>query len=674
MALKFNHSFKIDIFLIFIPLFLFTFFSIRFYSHYQYSRDVFNISHNFPILTNDNAINELNEYLKPAGVTKITAELLQNKNLNVTAPDTLNDLKSMLDTYPQLANIHLLDSNGNLVTLMRISTSAQPLAFIPHLPANAVYVTESLDAKKNRITWSYYDANQQLISSERTDEQIDPRNNIWYQGAISNRDYWMGTYKSNDDDIGITIAYPIINNGKVLGVVAVDFNALAINDFLTQLQQNLKSTLFIISDQGIILNGSTPATGNAPSSDDLIDAALADQALSGTDPHTFQMNGVQYLVDINNYQSDYGNHWRIGTILPLQTLIAQVHHTDQLILYFSFSMLFILIILVFWVTHRLAKPLRQLAHEILKIKALDFANIHWPKSHITEVNQLEAALNATTASLENITHYLPQALTQKLIDQHIPTEVIGERHMLSLMFSSSNFAMHTTRMDANEIAIHLSLYLNALSQIILKTEGFPDNYLNASIKAFWGAPTKDALHVEHAALAALFCRNKVQHLNAEWKAVGKPTFKTYFALHTGNVIVGNIGSEDKLKYTVLGEQVNIASSLSRINKMFDTEIIVSQAFYKIAHRSFLMRPIDSVKLAGREQPMLVYELIAALTEDAPAELRASPEQQRLCELSYQAFDAFLLSDLTLALRLYQEIAAQYPDDAVAKIFIKRCQT
>lgn len=673
MAIKINRSFKVDLLIILIPIFLITFLTIRFYSHYQYTQDVLNISHSFPVLANQSAINEVNNYLKPAGVTKITAELLeQNKTLNIKSPDLLNELHSMLDTYPQLSSIYVLDANGDLTSETRISTTDTGLNYLPNPPANTALAIQTLDSKKASVAWSYFDANNNLISTEHVGEQTDPRNNPWYQGAISNQNYWMGMYTSFNNKVGITISYPIINNGKVLGAVAVDFNADAIADFLATLQQNLNSTLFIVNDQGTLIKASNP--DNSTGSDNLIAAALAAQKLNKTYPNIFKVNGIPYIIDMKNFTTDYGSSYNIGTIIPFQSLVTQINKTDQTILYFSLCMLIILIALVLILVHHLAKALKQLGKESLKLKQLDFDQVAWPKTSISEVNAVVAALNNTKNALAVITKYLPRTLVKKLMNTEISSKITGERQFLSLMASTiTNFKSISEHSNPEAVAKHLSFYFNRLTHSIVETQGNVDHYLNDTLMAFWGAPTPDENHLIHAGIAALLCCQQIEDLNEEWSALGKPSFKTNFGLHCGNVIVGNVGSFDHISYTLLGENVNSVMSLPALNERYNTRIITSHAFYKETQNAFLYRPVDLIDTPGQPQLIRIYELVAALTDKAPIDLQATSEQIKLCELTRQALNAFEHESWDLAQQLYQEILDQYPNDKVAQLFIERCQ-
>jgi adenylate cyclase len=667
MALKTNHSFKVDILLIFIPLFIITFLGIRFYSHYEYTQDVLSITHTFPSLTNDSAMSDVNDYLKPAGVTKITAELLQNQKLDLSAPDLQSDLHTMLDTYPQLTSIYITDSNGNFTKQVRINDPSQDLSYMPNLPSNATFAVETINVKKSSTLWAYFDNNGQLINNDKSEPQSDARSLPSYQGAISNQGYWMNMFDAQNNNVGISVSYPIINSdGKILGVVGVDFNATAISNYLLQLQQSLNSTLFIVNDQGMIIK----ANPNDPSNN-LIDGALTEETLTSKYPTTFKINNVSYIIDMTSYPTDYGTQWRFGTIIPLQAVLGKINQTDQIILYFTIAMLCITILFALLIAGRLSSPLKRLARETLKFKQLEFNQIKWPRSSISEVNNLTQALKSSQKTLITATRYLPKTLVKQLLR----TESLeAEQHTLALLSSNiNNFHALLETNDPEALTTQLSQYLEQLTQSALLTSGLVDHYVNNSFIAFWGAPIKDEQQAQHAAISALHARQSIQNLNHIWQENGQPTYQTYFGLHLGKVITGHIGSSDCMNYTMIGESVNFVKYLPQINATYGTKIIASHSFYKTLQNEFLFRPVDFIKIPGRQNAIPVYELVAALNTGAPEELQANPQQMRLCELTRQAFSAYDQQDFKLALHLYTEIHEQYPHDTIASIFMERCQ-
>ena len=126
-----------------------------------------------------------------------------------------------------------------------------------------------------------------------------------------------------------------------------------------------------------------------------------------------------------------------------------------------------------------------------------------------------------------------------------------------------------------------------MSKTILSSHGTIDKFLGDGIMAFWGAPIEFSDHTARACTAALRCQAMLLKLNQKRREEGDPEFLTRFGINTGTVIVGNIGTEDRLNYTIIGDAVNTASRLQKVNKIYHTSIIISEDAYKFLGEEFV---------------------------------------------------------------------------------------
>jgi len=189
-------------------------------------------------------------------------------------------------------------------------------------------------------------------------------------------------------------------------------------------------------------------------------------------------------------------------------------------------------------------------------------------------------------------------------------EVGGKKQNITVLFTDiTNFTEITEQTNPEQLMIHLSAYLNILTQCIQHNQGNIDKYIGDAIMAFWGAPLDDPDHIAHACQAALDCQREVHRINKQWEDQGKPILKTRFGLNAGDAIVGNMGSSDRLNYTALGDTVNLASRLEALNKTYQTEIIVSESVYKACSDKFIFKPLGTVQVRGKHQTTTIYELI-----------------------------------------------------------------
>jgi adenylate cyclase len=184
--------------------------------------------------------------------------------------------------------------------------------------------------------------------------------------------------------------------------------------------------------------------------------------------------------------------------------------------------------------------------------------------------------------------------------------------------------------------------------------------------AFWGAP----LEVENPALlacrAALSCSKAVADLNRQWRSEKKPAMPTCFGIHIGETIVGNVGSSQRMNYSIFGDNVNLASRLEGINRIYGTEIIVSQSVYEAVDKQMICRPLDIVAVKGKKKRIAIHELLAAKDEEG-AEALAS-----FCTRFEAGLEEYRVRNWERALAVFKQLQEESPDDHPVKLYVKRC--
>ena len=187
--------------------------------------------------------------------------------------------------------------------------------------------------------------------------------------------------------------------------------------------------------------------------------------------------------------------------------------------------------------------------------------------------------------------------------------------------------------------------------------------------AFWGAPLIDRNHAYHACVAAVKGQRRMVKLNERLQSENKPPLIVRIGIHSDAVLVGNIGSEERLSYTVMGDGVNVASRLEGINKEFGTDICISHSLFKEAGERLWVRPIDLVTVKGRKGEFLIYELVGI--RDGSDETQASATDQELCNLTTEAYELYAMGEYVAAKQAYQSIVARF-DDGLSRIMVEKC--
>jgi adenylate cyclase len=152
-------------------------------------------------------------------------------------------------------------------------------------------------------------------------------------------------------------------------------------------------------------------------------------------------------------------------------------------------------------------------------------------------------------------------------------------------------------------------FMTAMTDIIFRHDGVLDKYIGDEVMAFWNAPREQPDHAGLACRAALDMVDELNTLLASWSHRGLPPLDIGVGINTGPMVVGNMGSRERLAYTVIGDAVNVASRLQNLNKQFGTHVLTTESTRKVAGGRFLYRAIDQVKLRGHDEPLTVYELL-----------------------------------------------------------------
>jgi len=212
---------------------------------------------------------------------------------------------------------------------------------------------------------------------------------------------------------------------------------------------------------------------------------------------------------------------------------------------------------------------------------------------------------------KNFKRYVPADLVVQLINQNIKPDLGGKQQELTVFFSDiSKFTSIVEKMEPQKLIQDLCIYFESISKNILANKGTIDKYIGDSVMAFWGAPLPMEDHARKACLTALTIQNNLRNLFNQWDSLGKVPFLTRIGIHSGSALVGNLGYKERLNYTVVGDTVNVSSRLEGINKVYGTEVIVSENVFKKCGADFEFRMLDRVSLLGRREGMNIYELLS----------------------------------------------------------------
>ena len=208
------------------------------------------------------------------------------------------------------------------------------------------------------------------------------------------------------------------------------------------------------------------------------------------------------------------------------------------------------------------------------------------------------------------TQYVSSAVVEELISDPEKVTLKGEIKNITALFSDiEGFSTFSEKMHPQILVQFLNDYFDEMTKIVIEENGTLDKFIGDSVMAFWGAPLSIRNHALPACKAAVRMQRKLDELQAVWFARGFPKINTRIGVNTGEMIVGNVGGEKRFNYTIMGNNVNIASRLEGINKNFGTRIIISENTYKLVKDKAEVRELGKIAPKGISEEIKIYELI-----------------------------------------------------------------
>jgi adenylate cyclase len=330
------------------------------------------------------------------------------------------------------------------------------------------------------------------------------------------------------------------------------------------------------------------------------------------------------------------------------------------------------LLLIYFFSRRLARPIEGVSQDLRSVEDLTFSYGVPTPSNIKEIKELQTAVKLFETSLRSFSSFVPLDVVRKLIKTGTPLTLGVEQRFLTVLFSDlQDFSTLAEQMAPSDLLSQLSAYFEAVSHAIAEESGTVDKFIGDGIMAFWGAPVHRDDHVLRGCCGAMRATRRMQQLNADWSKQGRPPLHLRIGLHCADVLVGNVGSSERLSYTVMGDGVNVAARLEGINKTFGTTICISDSVIEAVEPKILARPIRKVQVKGRNREFMIYELLGIRASDDP-ELKPPDDAARLCELTRGASSHFERGEFDQAARRYEDILGAFPDDPIAKSLLAMC--
>jgi adenylate cyclase len=264
------------------------------------------------------------------------------------------------------------------------------------------------------------------------------------------------------------------------------------------------------------------------------------------------------------------------------------------------------------------KVTENLDHLSQIVKEIEEGNLE-AKAHIEtndEFGALSERINAMTLGLQerdrlkmSFARYVSSHILEKILQTEAPLKLEGERRKMTLLFSDiRQFTLLAEKLPPEEVVRLLNEYFEVMIEVIFSFSGTLDKFIGDGIMAEFGAPLDDQKQEVHAIQAAIEMQRALQRLGDKWESEGKPRLQMGIGIHTGDAVVGNIGSEKRTEYTAIGDAVNVASRLEQATKTLNTPIVISESTYLATKDQFPFVDLGYLSLPGRKEQIKVFTL------------------------------------------------------------------
>lgn len=589
---------------------------------------------------------------------------------------------ALLRSNPALSWIALGFPNGNFFGALRAEDAEFDMVEVKPDPETEV--------RRRRVdTYTPDEDDVMFRGREFVPSDYDVRPQPWYRRAVDeNGPGWSElSHLPNRDRQAIVTSTPIIVDRDFVGVLAVVVEMERLSQFLASLQVGKTGTVIVLDRTGQVLASADPQAierqrnGEAPRLNELAKSNRLLAPVAGLlqdgkpvlaelkDTLQLQMKGPDGKADFVTFSPLNFSSWIVATVIPESDFLASIERSAMILLAALAVLTLLLAAAAVVAANKLiAAPLLRISGQLKHIEAFRLDRITRLASPLRELDDLSAALIQMSRGLSSFGKYMPTELVRTLVSRGVEARPGGRQETLTVMFTDlAGFTSISERLGDGVVPV-LAEYLEAASSAILDRRGTIDKFIGDAVMAFWGAPVPNENHAADACAAALQCQRLLARQRVDAAAAGRTPLRMRIGINTGRMLVGNIGSSERLSYTVIGDPVNVASRLEPLGKRYGVDIIIGEDTRDAAGAAIIVRRLDRVAVYGRMQGLAIYELLA-MAEDGAL---GSPPWVRAYEAGLEAYEGRRWGE---AIAFFQDaVTRRGGADGPSELLIARCRT
>jgi len=410
--------------------------------------------------------------------------------------------------------------------------------------------------------------------------------------------------------MGISVPLQLNERGDARSIL---ISYIKLDDFLEAFRTAGITKAFLVNDRGDVV--AHPDSTIVLSEANYINIPIVEKMTKSTlDNGQTRYRDEKGVFHLGSFKKiDIGGCGVIATVNE-EKAFQEVYNIQRRNVYIMIIILTVVIVIVFFFGQSVTNPIIRLVDAARKIKEGIFRIDIKPATR-DEVGVLTNAFIEMGAGLEErekIKTAFGKFVNPELAELVLKDEIRlgGERKTVTILFSDiRNFTAISEKLNPEEVVEFLNDYMTRMVGCIDRTDGVVDKFIGDAIMALWGVPLSKGNDTENAVNAALMMRKSLFEFNQDRGGERNPIIKIGCGINTGPVLAGQIGSENRMEYTVIGDTVNLASRIEELNKPFGTDILISEDSYNLVKEMFAVEQMAPIKVKGKDKPQQIYAVL-----------------------------------------------------------------
>ncbi|MBP9888020.1 MAG: HAMP domain-containing protein [Leptospiraceae bacterium] len=433
--------------------------------------------------------------------------------------------------------------------------------------------------------------------------------------------------------LGMSIPFKEVDNKKTIIVTFIRLNSI-----LESFQTGGIAINFLVDEEGNLLAHSN--MDYITQGKNVANSPIVKSMLSSNVNNKYQ----RFLEEDNLYylgsfkKLGFTNGGVISTVNE-DRAFEEVYNLQRRNIYLMIIVLMLSVLFVYFYANSLTNPILKLVDASHEVELGNY-HVNLPVGAHDEIGILTNSFNSMTKGLderEKMKDAFGKFVNKDIAELAMKGEIKlgGERKYCAIFFSDiRSFTSISEKLEPEEVVEFLNQYMTEMVKCITNTHGIVDKFIGDAIMATWGALHQDENAVENAINGTLMMRTALLKFNKGRGSDKKPIIQIGSGINSGFVISGQIGSNERLEYTVIGDAVNLASRIEALNKPFGTDILISEEAYSKVSHIFHVEKMQSIKVKGKEEPQIIYAVLGR--KDDPSCIQTLTELRTLVGIKYEA--------------------------------------